>query len=169
MSAGMAVTSDRQLGRLLQIGVVLEEVVEARAYKHYNALSPAEREAIDDRIVELLEEAAEESADHRRQLESLIEELDAESIPYRTIEGLVEDHWGGTETSDFDDILYDQLNGEETAYKFYDDLIASIEASDASFGIDRDRLLATLRRIRDEEEDGVREVTELMDDRGGEA
>ena len=166
MSLEHRVDSDRQLGRLLQIGVVLEEVVEARTYHHYHSLSAEERDEIDSKIVALLEEAAEESADHRDRLERLIGALDAESIPYETVEGLVKDHWGQTETADFDDILYDQLHGEETAYKFYDDLIASIEASDASFGIDRERLLSTLRAIRDEEEEGVREVTEIMEDRG---
>lgn len=166
MSLEHRVDSDRQLGRLLQIGVVLEEVVEARAYHHYHALSSAEREVIDPAIVELLEEAAEESAEHRERLEGLIDELDAESIPYETIEALVQDHWGGAATADFDDILYDQLHGEESAYKFYDDLIESIEASDATFGVERDRLLSTLRRIRDDEEEGVREVTEIMEQRG---
>lgn len=165
MSLEHQVTSDRQLIRLLQIGMVLEEVVEARAYYHYRSLSSKERDEIDESIVALLEEAAEESAEHRARLESLIDELDAESIPFETIERLVESHWGQTATADFDDILYDQLHGEESAYKFYDDLISSIESSDAAFGIDRDELLAVLRSIRDEEEAGVKEVTEIMEDR----
>ncbi len=163
MSLEHRLESNRQIGRLLQIGVVLEEVVEARAYHHYRTLEPAEREEMDAAIVELLEEAAEESAEHRERLEDLIAELEAESIPYETIEALVEEHWGSQAGTDFDDILYDQLNGEETAYKFYVDLIEGIEASEASFAIDRDRLLATLRDIRDEEEEGVREVTEIME------
>lgn len=166
MSLEHHVESDRQLGRLLQIGVVLEEVVEARTYHHYHSLSSEERDDIDQAIVTLLEEAAEESAEHRDRLEALIAALDVESIPYETIEELVREHWGQTETTDFDDILFDQLHGEETAYKFYDDLITSIEASDASFGIDREKLLSTLREIRDEEEAGVREVTEIMEERG---
>ena len=165
MSLEQQVTSDRQLIRLLQVGVVLEEVVEARAYHHYHSLSSQERDDVDEAIVSLLEEAAEESAEHRAMLESLIDELNAESVPYETIEGLVESRWGHKDAADFDDILYDQLNGEESAYKFYDDLILSIEASDASFGIDRDHLLAVLRSIRDEEEAGVREVTEIMGER----
>lgn len=165
MSLGVAVTSDHQLARLLQIGIVLEEVVEARAYHHYRSLSTAEQEALDPAIKSLLEEAAEESAAHRSELEGLIDDLDAESIPYDSIETLVRDHYGQTKPEDFDGILYDQLNGEETAYKFYDDLIRSIEASDASFGVDRDRLLRTLRSIRDEEEAGAREVTTIMEER----
>jgi hypothetical protein len=65
---------------------------------------------------------------------------------------------------DFDGILYDQLHGEETAYKFYDDLIEAVEASDADFGLDRELLLDTLESIREEEADGVEEVTELMEE-----
>ena len=66
---------------------------------------------------------------------------------------------------DFDGVLYDQLCNEETAYKFYDDLIEAIEASDAEFTIDRDHLLRTLRTIREEEAEGVSEVTEVMERR----
>ena len=41
MSLSYPVASDHQLGRLLQIGMVLEEVVEARAYEHHEALDDA--------------------------------------------------------------------------------------------------------------------------------
>jgi hypothetical protein len=67
--------------------------------------------------------------------------------------------------TDFDGVLYDQLCNEETAYKFYDDLIEAIEASDVQFSVDRDRLLSTLRAIREEEKEGAEEVTELMETR----
>lgn len=165
MSLGVAVTSDHQLARLLQIGIVLEEMVEARAYHHYRSLSTDEQQKLDPAIKSMLEEAADESAEHRSRLEQLIDELDAESIPFESIEALVSDHYGQTKPEDFDGILYDQLNGEETAYKFYDDLISSIEASDVSFGIDRQRLLETLRTIREDEAEGAREVTKIMEER----
>ncbi len=164
MSLEKRVSSDETLARLLQIGVVLEEVVEARAYHHFNALSEDEREQMDDAIVELLEHAAEESAEHRERLEGLVEGLDAESVPYEEIERLVEERYGQPE--DFDGILYDQLHGEETAYKFYDDLLASLAASDAEFGVDRERLLSTLREIRADEEAGAQEVADVMEARG---
>ncbi|TKX52521.1 ferritin-like domain-containing protein, partial [Halorubrum sp. SP9] len=45
------------------------------------------------------------------------------------------------------------------------DLIEAIEDSDAAFSIDRDELIATLTAIRDEEAEGVREVTEVMERR----
>jgi ferritin-like protein len=165
VSLASRVASDRQLARLLQIGIVLEEVVEARAYHHHRELSEDEQAELDEEIEELLEHAAEESADHRQRIEALIDDLEAESIAFEEIEALVDGQYGQTKPEDFDGILYDQLHSEETAYKFYDDLIGAIEGSDARFGVDRDRLLETLREIRDEEEEGVREVTEIMETR----
>lgn len=161
MSVGRRVTSDDQLARLLQIGIVLEEVVEARAHHHAESLEGD----LDEEVAELLADAAEESAEHRARLEALIDELGVESVPFDEIESLVEARYGRTRPEDFDGVLYDQLCNEETAYKFYDDLIAAIEGSDAEFALDRDRLLDTLRSIREEEAEGVREVTEVMERR----
>ncbi len=161
VSVGRRVTSDDQLARLLQIGIVLEEVVEARAHHHAESLEGD----LDEEVAELLADAAEESAEHRVRLEALIDELGVESVPFDEIESLVEARYGRTRPEDFDGVLYDQLCNEETAYKFYDDLIAAIEGSDAEFALDRDRLLDTLRSIREEEAEGVREVTEVMERR----
>jgi rubrerythrin len=163
MSVATQVGSDRQLARLLQIGVVLEEVVEARAAEHYQSLSAAEQEDLAPEIEGLLEHAAEESAEHRQRLEGLIDELNAESVPFEEIEELVAATYDQTSPADFDGILYDQLHGEETAYKFYDDLIGAIEDSEQRFGIDRERLLEELRAIREEEESGVQEVADIME------
>ena len=162
MTVNDRVSTDTQLARLLQIGVVLEEVVEVRAARHYDALSPEER---DDDIEALLAEAREESAEHRERLESLIDQLDAEAVPLDEVEALVEATYAQTGPEDFDGVLYDQLHGEETAYKFYDDLIEAVEASDATFGLDREELLATLKDIREEEAHGVEEVTAVMEAR----
>ncbi|MFC6961793.1 ferritin-like domain-containing protein [Halocatena marina] len=161
MSVTRAVGSDHQLARLLQIGMVLEEVVEARAYKHAQAMDSE----LEEDILALLEHAAEESANHRTELEALVDELEADPVPFDQIETLVEARYGKTKPEDFDGILYDQLCNEETAYKFYDDVITAIEASDTSFGIDRQRLITVLSRIREEEAEGVEEVTTLMEDR----
>ncbi|MFB6140132.1 MAG: ferritin-like domain-containing protein [Halosimplex sp.] len=158
MSLTVPVGSDHQLARLLQIGVVLEEVVEARASKHASDTAD-----LPDVVRAMLEDAAEESADHRDRLEDLIDELDADTVPFEEIEALVEAQYEADE--DFDGVLYDQLCNEETAYKFYDDLIEAVEASDVAFGIDRDRLLDTLATIREEEAEGVEEVAALMEDR----
>jgi len=165
MSLGQRVSDDHQLARLLQIGVVLEEVVESRAHHHIESL-PADRRAdLDQEVREMLSDAADESADHRERLEDLIDGLDAETVPYEEINRLVEAKYGQTAPEDFDGVLYDQLCNEETAFKFYDDLIDAIEGSDGEFSVDRDRLLDTLAGIRDEEAEGVEEVTELMERR----
>jgi len=156
MSVQTPVGSDHQLARLLQIGVVLEEVVEARAAKH-----ASESADLDSEVRSFMEGAAEESEGHRRRLEELIDELDAETIAFQEIKELVEAQYESD--GDFDGILYDQLCNEETAYKFYDDLIEAIETSEATFGIDRGRLLGVLGEIRAEEEEGVEEVTRLME------
>ncbi|AZH24856.1 ferritin-like domain-containing protein [Haloplanus aerogenes] len=162
MSVSHRVGSDHQLARLLQIGIVLEEVVEARAHHHYQSLDASD---LDPEIEALLADAAEESATHRERLEALIADLDAESIPFEDIETLVEAQYAKTKPEDFDGVLYDQLCNEETAYKFYDDLVSAIEASDARFSIDRERLLDELRSIREEEAEGVEEVTKVMETR----
>ncbi len=159
MSVTRTVGSDHQLARLLQIGMVLEEVVEARAYKHAQSTDID----LEDDVLELLEEAAEESADHRSRLEALIDELEAEPVAFEKIEPLVEAQYGKTKPDDFDGVLYDQLCNEETAYKFYDDVIGAIAASETSFSIDRAELVSVLESIREEEREGVEEVTELME------
>jgi rubrerythrin len=159
MSLQSPLGSDHQLARLLQIGVVLEEVVEARAAKH-----AAETEGLDEEVRTFLEEAAAESAQHRERIETLVEALDAETIAFDEIQRLVEQQYEADQ--DFDGVLYDQLCNEETAYKFYDDLIEAIQGSDAEFTVDRDRLLAELRAVREEEAEGVEAVTELMEGRG---
>jgi len=159
MSVGRRVASDHQLARLLQIGIVLEEVVEARAHHHYRSLDVD----LDDEVEAMLADAAEESARHRERLEALIDDLGVESVPFDEVASLVEARYGRTRPDDFDGVLYDQLCNEETAYKFYDDLVAAIEGSDVRFGVDRGRLLSTLREIREEEKEGAEEVTELME------
>jgi rubrerythrin len=156
MSVQTPVSSDHQLVRLLQIGVVLEEVVEARAAKH------ADTAQLDDEVRAFLREAAAESATHRERLDDLVSELEADTIPFDDIKHLVEQQYEADQ--DFDGVLYDQLCNEETAYKFYDDLIGAIKDSNVEFSIDRDRLLSVLREIRDDEEAGVQEVTALMEE-----
>jgi len=148
MNVDARVASETQLVRLLQVGVVLEEVFEARAQQHYRDLSTAEREAIGEAVATLLAEAEAESAEHRRRLEALIEELDAETVGFERIQTLVADQYDETRPEDFDGVLYDLIDG--------------IESSEAEFGVSRERLLETLEEIREEEAEGVASVTRLM-------
>ncbi|MFW6153408.1 MAG: ferritin-like domain-containing protein, partial [Halobacteriota archaeon] len=111
-----------------------------------------------------LTEAAAESHEHRDRLAELIDELQADTVAYEEVERLVRERYARTEPEDFDDLLYDQLCNEETAYKFYDDLIAALAASEATFSIERDRLITVLREIREEEAEGVEDVTAVMEE-----
>jgi len=162
MGIANPVSSDHQLVRLLQMGIVLEEVVEVRASKHYESLVSNDDVEPDPAVRALLSNAREESAGHRRRLEELIEELDAETVPFDRIQGLVEQRYTRAHPDSFDDVLYDQLHGEESAYKFYDDLLAAIEDSETTFDVDQEHLVTTLAEIRDDEAAGVEEVTALM-------
>lgn len=159
MSLRRRVGSDHQLARLLQIGIVLEEVNEERARRH-RAEHPA-----DETLQSLLAAASDQSAAHRDRLESLLSQLNAKPVSSTAVRDLVDEHYAGTRPENFDDVLYDQLCSEESAYKFYDDLINAIQASDVTYSIDRDALLAELTAIRAEEEDGAQAVIDLLEER----
>lgn len=157
MSLSQPISSDHQLGRLLQIGVVLQEVVEARARKHLEST-----EDLDADLESLLETAVERATTHRERLETLIADLDTETVDYEDIEPLVEAQYQADQ--DFDDILYDQLCNAETAYKFFDDLLGALDTSDTDFGVDREELVSVLETLRESEARGVETVTDLMED-----
>jgi hypothetical protein len=152
------IASDHQLARLLQIGVVLQEVIEARASKHVESSEELEAE-----VTSVLEDAIDQANTHRRRLETLITDLDADSVAYEDIEPLVEAQYQSDQ--DFDDIVYDQLCNAETAYKFFDDLLEALAESEASFGVDSDELRTTLTDLREAEARGVEAVTDVMEDR----
>lgn len=159
MSLRRQVSSDHQLARLLQIGIVLEEVNEERARRH------REEHAADEALQTVLATASDQSATHRDQLESLLSQLDGETVPSASVRDLVDEHYAGTRPEDFDDVLYDQLCSEESAYKFYDDLIGAIESSDVTYSIDREALLTELTAIRAEEAAGAQEIVDLLEER----
>jgi len=160
MSLQQRVDSDQQLARLLQIGIVLEEVTESRANNHRESLPEP-----DAALESLLAEAAEQSAARRDRLTTLMSGLAADSIPFDEINALVDASYGQTKPDDFDGVLYDQLCNEETGYKFYEDMIDAIEASDTTFSVDRTHLLSVLRELRDAERDAVETVTTIMEQR----
>jgi rubrerythrin len=139
--------------------MVLEEVVEARAHQQHERLD----DELDEATRELLAHAAEESAGHRERLADLVDELEADAVAYEEIEELVAARYDPDTNTD--GVLYDQLANEETAYKFYDDLVGAIESSDVRFGVDREHLLGVLREIREDEAAGVERVAKLMEAR----
>ncbi|QGN06878.1 ferritin-like domain-containing protein [Halorhabdus sp. CBA1104] len=158
MSLREPIASDHQLARLLQIGVVLQEVIEARSSKHIES-----NDDLDGELHGLLEDAIEQANAHRQRLETLIGDLDADSVAYEDIEPLVEAQYQADQ--DFDDIVYDQLCNAETAYKFFDDLLDALAESEATVGIDSDDLGRTLEDLREAEARGVEAVTDVMEER----
>ncbi|ERG88132.1 MAG: hypothetical protein J07HX5_00275 [halophilic archaeon J07HX5] len=148
-------SSDHQLARLLQIGVVLEEVAEARAERY------AAEPGVAPELAAYLRDAAQESATHRMRLNALTDQLNADTVPYEQIETLVGQRYEADTA--FDGILYDQLCSEETAYKFYDDLIAALAGTDTRFTVDRRQIVTTLRSIRADEQAGVEKIARLME------
>jgi rubrerythrin len=165
MNIEVRCASEDQLVRLLQVGVVLEEVFEARAGQHSKHFIAANDRITDDEVSDILTEAKEESAEHRYRLESLIDELDANTVPFEQIQTLVAEKYGETKPNRFNGLLHDQYHSEKSAYNFYDNLIRSIENSDTEFSVSRERVLETLRTIRREEKEGADRVKELI--RGG--
>lgn len=147
--------SMHQIVRLLQIGIVLEEIAEARAAKHARDAG-----GIDSDVQSYLEAAASDTARHRTRVEELLDRLDADTVPFDRIERLVDEQYDAEQ--DTDGVLYDQLCSEETAFKLYDDLITVIRAADIEHGIQRDQLLAELESLRAEEAADVRAVVEFM-------
>jgi rubrerythrin len=139
--------------------MVLEEVVEARAQQQQERLDSQ----LESPTRTLLAETATEAADHRDRLEELVDKLDTDPVGYKEIEQLVAARY--EPDTNTDGVLYDQLASEETAYKFYDDLLNAIESSEIGFGVNRDQLIAVLREIRAEEEAGVERVMKLMEAR----
>lgn len=148
-------STTHQVVRLLQIGIVLEEIAEARATKHAK-----NADSIDSEMTMVLEDAAANSARHRSTLKNLVEQLDANTVPFDRIEQLVEEQFEPDQ--EFDGVLYDQLCSEETAYKLYDDLIGILERSEWSADPETDRLVSELKSLRAQEGEGAREVTQFM-------
>jgi rubrerythrin len=158
---GQTSLSESELVRLLQTGYVLEGIVEGRS--DYHQRLPVIDSARMGAVWDLLEEAHVESREHRNRLQELIDSFDASCISPEVIERLVETRYARETVESVDDVLHDQLLGELSAYKFYDELLAAITESDTSFGVNHDELVTVLEEIRTEELEGVNETLSVMD------
>jgi hypothetical protein len=153
--------SEAELVRLLQIGYVLEGIVEGRS--DYHQRLPVIDSTHMGAVWELLEEAHIESREHRNRLQHLIDSLNASCISPEVIEGLVETRYDRETVESVDDVLHDQLLGELSAYTFYDELLTTIAESDTAFSVDHDELVTVLEEIRAEEREGVDETIAVME------
>jgi hypothetical protein len=148
--------SDQQIIRLLQIGIVLEEIIEARAAER------APRAAdVDEQGRALLEESASEAARHGERIERAVERLDANRTSLDDVATLVADQYEADR--DFENPLYELLCNAETAFKHYDDLVTTIDGLHADAAGGPERLRPVLEDLRREKAQRVRQITELMD------
>jgi rubrerythrin len=149
----VAVPSEDDLARLLQIGVVIEEYAEEKSAR---LLSD---EVEDEEVRETLDEALTESDEHRRRLLSLVREV-GEDVDEERVESLVRESVESNVPSpdDPDEALRHQLESERLAGSYYDSVIETCRAStridDATVG----RIVETLEEIRDDEYEDAEKI-----------
>lgn len=148
--------ANRQLVRLLQICLVLEEIVEARATKQARQL-----EHLDEEVRAVLEENAEESARHRQRIVDLVEGIDAHAVPFDEVQQLVDEQYETEKNCE--NPLYDQLCNAKAAFKLYDTLIETLTDRHSEPGVDSEYLISVLKELRTEESKSVQEITRLLE------
>lgn len=119
MSVARSIDSVTQLSRLIEIGIVLEELVETRARSQAGDAG--------ETVGAHLEASAARAAEHRTRLFSILADLDVDASPAEELHTLVARQYEADQ--EFDHVLYDHLCNVETAYKFYADLVAAVEVS----------------------------------------
>lgn len=150
--------SNQQLVRLLQICLVLEEIVEARATKQAKQSG-----RLDEETRRVLEETVATSARHRQRLTVLLESVDADSVSFGEVQQLVDDRYEAEKN--FENPLYDQLCNSETLFKLYETLIETLTDRQAEPGLDSEYLRSGLKELRAEETESVQEITRLLESR----
>lgn len=142
----VAVPSEDDLARLLQIGVVIEEYAEEKSAR---LLSD---EVDDAKVRETLEEALDESDEHRRRLLSLVRDI-GEDVDESRVEERVRDAVEAKVPSPAgsDEALRQQLQSERLAGEYYDSLIRACRASDSIDEETLEDVVETLEEIRDDE------------------
>jgi hypothetical protein len=149
----VAVPSEDDLARLLQIGVVIEEYAEEKSAR---LLSDEVR---DEAVRETLDEALTESDEHRRRLLSLVREI-GEDVDEGRIERLVREAVESNVPSpeDSDEALRHQLKSERLAGSYYDSLIEACRASTRMDDETVGRVVETLEEIRDDEYEDAEKI-----------
>jgi rubrerythrin len=149
----VAVPSEDDLARLLQIGVVIEEYAEEKSAR---LLSDSVE---DDDVRAMLGDALEESDEHRRRLLSLVREV-GEDVDEQRIERLVREAVESEVPSpqDADDALRHQLRSERLAGSYYDSLIRACRASESIEDKTIETVVGTLSEIRDDEHEDAEKI-----------
>jgi len=160
MTARTSVTDER-LARLIQVGFVLEAIVEERSDRHRHALARDRPGA--DLVRHLLAEAHEESTCHREQLASLLGALGADAPSAETLSTLAETDSGSVPAST-EAALYDQLWSELAAYRFYDAVHERLVVAESlDLSVPPPAVAAVVEELRLEERQGVYEVMAALD------
>lgn len=156
----VAVPSEEDLARLLQIGVVIEEYAEEKSARLLT------EEICDDEVRGMLDEALEESDEHRNRILELVRGV-GEDVDEDRVESLVRDtveaKVGGTEDSE--EALRHQLNSERLAYSYYDSLIEACRASDSIDDVVLKDVLETLEEIREDELEDAEKIETILKER----
>lgn len=151
------VITDGELARLLEIGYVLETIVEARSDRHTTVQS------IEDTAVRsVLAEARSESRRHRERLEQLLAAIGRDPSVSGNVAALVESRYDRSTIDCVDDVLQDQLASELSAYQFYDTVLAHLRRHETSLTVDIDEVVTELEEIREDERDGAVELAQLI-------
>lgn len=157
----VAVPSEDDLARLLQIGVVIEEYAEEKSARLLS-------ESVDDEGVrEMLGESLEESDEHRRRILDVVRRMGAE-MDEEHVENLVRDAVEANvdEPANPDEALRQQLGSERLAYSYYDSLIEACRASDSIDDETMAEVLDTLEDIREDEREDAEKIETVLNEKG---
>lgn len=157
----VAVPSEDDLARLLQIGVVIEEYAEEKSARLLS-------EAVDDEGVrEMLGESLEESDEHRRRILDVVRRMGAE-VDEEHVESLVKDAVEANvdEPANPDEALRQQLGSERLAYSYYDSLIEACRASESIDDGVLAEVLDTLEDICEDEREDAEKIETVLNKKG---
>ncbi|MFB6162873.1 MAG: ferritin-like domain-containing protein [Halococcoides sp.] len=154
MSVARSIDSAHQFARLVQIGVVLEELVETRAQ--------SQASVADDPVRAHLERAGATAAEHRTRLLAILDAVASDPGPAEELQTLVQHQYEADQ--EFDHVLYDHLCNVETAYKFYADLLAALESSTVELPADEGAIVDRIAHLKADERRAVEATTDLLDE-----
>lgn len=152
-----ALSNEKDLTRLLQMGVVIEEYAEEKSARLLG------ESVKDDEVRAELKESLDESGEHRDILVELVREVGAD-IDKERVEDLVRDAVEAEidEPSDGDEALRQQLESERLAYSFYDSLIDACKASE--WADEYEDVVSVLADIRQDELEDAEEIEKRLEE-----
>jgi len=150
-----ALPKEKDLARLLQMGVVVEEYAEEKSARLLG------ESVEDDEVRAELQDPLNESGEHRDILAELVQEVGAD-IDKERVERLVREAVEAEvdEPKDGEKALRQQLETERLAYSFYDNLIEACRAS--KWADEYEDILSVLSDIRRDELEDANEIEKKL-------